>query len=343
MRVALLTSSTEPRGGVGPTLALAGALARAGAEVTVWTLGGADAAAPRPVDPGVRVRLVPFADRPGEDVGARTLRAVAALGSAFAAAGEDHDVVHAQDALSARAVPGCVRTVRTPGPGRGAEPADARALVVPVGVDAARFAAAGAPGGSAARGRWRARLGRYVLALGGVEPRGGTLDLVEAMATVALVRPDLTLVVAGGSPSDDGRARRAVLDARAEELEVYPLVLGPVPDHEVPGLVAAADVVVPASDAAGFGPAALEALAAGVPVVAPDLPVLREVLGDTVRFAAGPARLAAGLLAAGTPDPSRAAAGRVLAAGHSWDAVARAVLRAYRTPAAAAVRHSVGA
>ena len=29
---------------------------------------------------------------------------------------------------------------------------------------------------------WRARFGRYVLAVGGIEPRKGTLDLVEAMA-----------------------------------------------------------------------------------------------------------------------------------------------------------------
>ena len=38
MRIALLTYSTKPRGGVVHTLALAEALVRAGAEVDVWSL-----------------------------------------------------------------------------------------------------------------------------------------------------------------------------------------------------------------------------------------------------------------------------------------------------------------
>ncbi|MDX6343818.1 MAG: hypothetical protein QOH87_3956, partial [Trebonia sp.] len=39
MRVALLTYSTKPRGGVVHTLALAESLADMGVEVDVWTLG----------------------------------------------------------------------------------------------------------------------------------------------------------------------------------------------------------------------------------------------------------------------------------------------------------------
>ncbi len=374
MKIALLTYSTEPRGGVVHTLALAEALARAGAEVTVWCPGrGGDEGFSRPVDPAVRVRLVPFPDRPGEDVGARILRSISELGMAFATAGERYDVVHAQDCISANAVPDCVRTVHHLDTSTTAELAACHeraivtpralfcvsaavaaqvragwgreATVIPDGVDAARFAAAAGPGGSAARGRWRARLGRYVLAVGGIEPREGTLDLVEAMATVQLVRPELTLVVAGGETPFDHRAYRAVVDARAEELEVYPLVLGRVPHDELPGLVAAADVLACPSTGEGFGRAAMEAgmeaLAAGVPVVARDLPVLREVFGGAVGFAAGPAGLAAGLLAAGAPDPPRAAAGRALATRHSWDAAALAHLDRYRSLAGTGSRDPV--
>lgn len=51
VRISLLTYSTKPRGGVVHTLALAEALARAGAEVTVWTLArGGDQAFFRPID-----------------------------------------------------------------------------------------------------------------------------------------------------------------------------------------------------------------------------------------------------------------------------------------------------
>ena len=57
MRIALLSYSTKPRGGVVHTLALAEALAAAGADVTVWSLGrGGDTAFYRAVDP--RVTLV---------------------------------------------------------------------------------------------------------------------------------------------------------------------------------------------------------------------------------------------------------------------------------------------
>ena len=94
MRIALLTYSTKPRGGVVHTLALAEAMARAGHDVSVWSLGrGGDAAFFRPVDPAVTLRLVPFPDVPGEDVGARILRSIAVLGAAFQ--DEDYEVVHA--------------------------------------------------------------------------------------------------------------------------------------------------------------------------------------------------------------------------------------------------------
>ena len=69
MRVALLTYSTKPRGGVVHTLALAEALAAQGASVQVWTLGrGGDTGFYRPVDPGVALRVVPFPDVEGERV-----------------------------------------------------------------------------------------------------------------------------------------------------------------------------------------------------------------------------------------------------------------------------------
>ena len=372
MRVALMTSSTRPSGSVVHTLSLAEALARAGDDVTVWSLSrdGADAL-PRPVDPRVRIRLVPSPDLPGEDGGARDLRSIADLGTAFAAAGERYDVVHAQDRVSAAAVPGCVRTVHSVD--RSATPAAAtaqeqavpgpralfclsesvaaqvrahwgrEATVLPPGVDAARFAGAAAPEGAAARGRWRARLGRYVLAVGGVGPRAGTLDLVEAMATVRLVRPHLTLVITGDEASPDDRAYRAAVDAWAQDLEVYPLVLGPLPYDGLPGLVAGAEALVLPATEEGSVAAAMEALAAGVPVVARDLPALREVLGGAVHLARDARGIAAGLLAAADRDPRRIADGRALATRHSWDAAARAHRECYRSLAVRGARHPVGA
>ena len=110
MRIALLTYSTKPRGGVVHTLALAEALARQGADVTVWTLGRhGDAAFFRPVDPTVAVRVVPFAHVDDETVGERILRSIETMRAAFTP--EAYDIVHAQDCISANAVGRCVRTI----------------------------------------------------------------------------------------------------------------------------------------------------------------------------------------------------------------------------------------
>ena len=101
--------------------------------------------------------------------------------------------------------------------------------------------------------------------------------------------------------------------------------------------MAAADVFAFPSVKEGFGLAAMEALAAGVPVVTRDLPVLREVFGGAARFGADVAGLAAALGdALDRPDPALAAAGRALARRHTWAAAARRHLGLYRSLAAAA-------
>ncbi|MDT7656807.1 MAG: hypothetical protein QOF38_1522 [Pseudonocardiales bacterium] len=374
MRIALLTYSTKPRGGVVHTLALAEALVELGQDVEVWTLGrGGDAGFFRPVDPAVRVRLVPFEDRDGESMGPRIVRSIAELTTALRADGLTADVVHAQDCLSANAAlavrPDVLRTVHhidqfsTPElvachekalrePARhvcvsrsvAAELAAGwgiRATVIPNGVDADRFASAADPADPVAAGQragWRHKLGRYVLAVGGIEPRKGTADLVEAMALLRSRAPDVALVLAGGDTLFDYRGYRDDVLARAAELGVEPVLLGPVAHDELPALMAGADVFAFPSTKEGFGLAAMEALAAGVPVVLRDLPVLREVFGGTARFADGPETLADALAGALSETPphvaaverERALAGVALARRHTWSAAAEAHLRLYR-------------
>ena len=353
MRIALLSYSTRPRGGVVHTLALAEALAALDHDVTVWTLGrGGDSGFFRPVDPRVRLAIVPFPDVPGEGVGPRILRSIAVLRDAFMPA--SFDIVHAQDCISANAVDRCVRTVHhldqftTPELAACHERAIVRpyahicvsaavaaevragwgieATVIPNGVDAARFAAA------AGDLSWRDRLGPYLLAVGGIEPRKGSLDLLDAYALLRRDLSDLRLVIAGGETLFDYRDYRASWQARAESLGISPVVLGPVEHAVLPALVAGAEAFAFPSTKEGFGLAAMEALAARVPVVVRDLPVLREVFGAAVGYGTDPASLATALRQAiKQPDPGRADAGRALAAAHTWAAAARRHVEFYRS------------
>jgi len=353
MRIAQVTYSTKPRGGVVHTLALSEALARRGHEVTVWTLGrGGDQAFFRRVDPAVRIRVVPFEARDDESVGDRIARSIETMGAAFSQAREHerYDVVHAQDCISANAVGPCLRTIHhldeftTPELVRCHDDAVRRPLaricvsaavaadvehgwgltptVIPNGVDSARFVAAAGPSGDRDRARWRDRLGEYVLALGGIEPRKGSLDLVEAFASLQRRRPDVRLVFGGGETLFDYRDYRARVDARIAELGLDPVVLGVVDDDELPSLVAAAGALAFVSTKEGFGLAAMEALAAGVPVVARDLPVLREVFGPTVAYGSDHGSIEEALVAALDGSGPAAGPGRDLAASHSWDDVA---------------------
>src|SRR5262249_12709129 len=114
-------------------------------------------------------------------------------------------------------------------------------------------------------------------------------------------------------------------------------VLGPVPHDDLPSLVASAAAFAFPSTKEGFGLAAMEALAAGVPLVASDLPVLREVFGPAARFGADPPSLAAQLrVAMARPAPRRRAAGQTLAANRTWPAAAQAHLALYRSLASTA-------
>ena len=171
--------------------------------------------------------------------------------------------------------------------------------------------------------------GPVVLHVGSLHPRKGLATAVEALAALADRRATLVLV------GTDGPARPDV-ESAAERLGVRDRVhlVGPVDDATLAGWYARATVVVVPTRGEGFGLPVLEALARGVPVVASDLPVLREVAGDTASYVpVGDAEGMAGALGALVADPearaSAAAAGRRRARGFSWEATAVATRAGY--------------
>ncbi len=186
-----------------------------------------------------------------------------------------------------------------------------------IDVDVGRYAAAAfdVPGQAA----WRARIGgRYVLTTGGLAPETGSLDLVEAHAIVVheqAALSDVRLVMTGG----DAHAEVGHLSevaSRVAELGSAAVLLSSVPDDEFASLVAGAAAFgyLPTRDATCVS--ALEALAAGVPVVARDFPDVRAVLGDVVAYGDNVLSIADALVDVLT-DPPEPEPGVTLAASYA--------------------------
>lgn len=194
--------------------------------------------------------------------------------------------------------------------------------VTPLGVDAAWHRA------TAPSDAWRAAhgLGRdYILAVGTIEPRKNLAQLVAAYRRLVDTRPDTPpLVLAGGA------GWGAALDVHGipQDRLVMP---GHLPIDDLRSLVAGASVLVFPSLDEGFGLPPLEALACGVPVVASDLPVTREVLADHARFvSARDTDALADAIGAELDSPTGTAdARRAYAAGFTWRACAEKTYAAY--------------
>jgi phosphatidyl-myo-inositol alpha-mannosyltransferase len=206
----------------------------------------------------------------------------------------------------------------------GVEPS--RFVQVPNGVDAGRFLDAEPREDLMDRDR------TTLLFVGRLEPRKGLEPMIRAFVALCSQREDLRLLVVGDGPE---RARcEALVPERLRDTVTF---LGRVDHDDLPGCFAAADVYVsPALGGESFGIVLLEAMAAGLPVIASDIPGYRTVLREGVqgRFAppGDPARLAE-VVAEVTDDAAgrqrMAAAGRDTVGEYDWPAVATRVREVY--------------
>jgi glycosyltransferase involved in cell wall biosynthesis len=190
------------------------------------------------------------------------------------------------------------------------------------------------PADAAGRAETRAALaldGRTVIGFLGWFDRWDRLDLlVEVFAALHRGRPDAHLLLVGDGPvAADLRA-----DIGRRGLEGAVTITGAVARADVPRYLAAMDIgVLPSSNEFGSPIALFEMMAAGKPVVAPDVAPVRDVLADGETGLVVPRgdpdalRQALGRL---TADPSLrdrigTAARRRVAAAHTWSANARRI------------------
>jgi len=115
-----------------------------------------------------------------------------------------------------------------------------------------------------------------LLSVGRREHQKGQVHAVEAMGVIRTTHPSARLLIAGR----DGAAS-ARLEAVTEKLGLddHVVFLGHRPD--VADIMVASDVLVFPSLYEGFGGTLVEAMALGLPIVASDIPVMREVVAET--------------------------------------------------------------
>jgi glycogen(starch) synthase len=189
---------------------------------------------------------------------------------------------------------------------------------------------------SAARARYAGE-GPLVLFVGRLVYEKGVHDLLRAMPRLRRRHRGIRLVVAGVGPHDE----QLRAQARALRLGRSVEFAGFVPEPEMAALAAAADCAVVPSIYEPFGMVALEAAAAGTPLVVADVGGLRELVEHGVtglRFAAGDVAGLAAAVSALLSDEVLAhrmarAARAVLAEQYSWSRIAGRTVDCYQAAA----------
>jgi glycosyltransferase-like protein len=369
--VGLFTYSSLPRGSVVHTAHLADALCDLGWDVTVYALDKDGRGFFRPLR--AKLKLIRAAPAPPTTRGLVALRA-REVADFLVAAPYIHDIHHAQDCLSASGLLEArargvhmhlARTVhhveRFHDPDlnacqkRSIRQADLRftvsdmsrrdieasfgvaAVVVGNGVDAARFRTVD----TARVAAWRERLvgpGPIVLAVGGVEARKNTLAVLLAFVRLHEHHPAARLCIVGGATVLDHGVYRAAFDACLARLPAAArtavVELGVVAEADMPALFRLADVLAAPSLHEGFGLVALEALAAGLPLVASARPPFDEFLDPSCAVLVDPLSvddIAAGLRRALASADRLARAGRRHARAYAWSRVAARHVAHYET------------
>lgn len=374
LRIAILTHSTNPRGGVVHALELGDALARLGHEAVVHAPAAAGTGFFR--DTLCGALAVPASPVEADMTGMVETRIADYLRHFADSSHRRFDVFHAQDGISGNALAtlrsrGLIRrfartvhhidAFRDPHlaalQDRAIRSADAifvvsrlwrdhlrdrfarASTIVGNGVDMTRFSPQPDGREDGLRQRWGLTAGPLFLAVGGIEERKNTINILNAFAQVRQMEPAARLVIAGGVSVLDHRdyqARFAAAHASSRLPAGAVIVTGAVAQADMPALYRIADTLVFPSVKEGFGLVAIEAMASGLPVVTAKIPPFTEHFGeqDVVWCAPQAVSSIADAMLASLQEPLRRrliACGRAVAAHHDWRRTAAAHLCVYRT------------
>lgn len=214
-----------------------------------------------------------------------------------------------------------------------------RVSVIPNGADATGWDAADGHADFEAARLLGPKRPIELLHVGSTIPRKRLDVLLGVVAAVRRARPDARLVRVGGPFTAEQRIRVRELNI-ADATVVLPFV----DRSTLAAVYRRAAVALLPSEREGFGLPLVEALACGTPVVASDIPVLREVgadaaeycpVGDIDAWSGAVLRLLAERETAPERWQARKARGVARAAQFSWSTYATAVAAVYRAVAAA--------
>ncbi len=166
--------------------------------------------------------------------------------------------------------------------------------------------------------------GMRILFLSHLEERKGIFTLIEAFQRVVRVFPDASLLVAGEGSAYELVREQIMSSPACERISLF----GRTQPNEVPALLAASDVFCQPSRGEPFGISALEAMAAGLPVIGTDAGGLRYLLGGDRRVLVpvdDPRALADGLISVLADKDLAASLGKAnrirVQREYAWDAI----------------------
>jgi len=224
---------------------------------------------------------------------------------------------------------------------------ECQAHVVPNGVSLDRYSADSSARDASLRAELRLGGGPVYLAIGGVEGRKNTINILRGFKQVLATCPDAQLVIAGGASLLDHSAYHRAFEVELAESGVADRVIrtGPVADADMPALYRIADALVFPSVKEGFGLVVLEALASETPVVVSRIAPFTEYLTDADCSFADPydsISIGAAMIRA-LSEVARAAAVQArlgVAARMGWDVSATRQLSLYEVALGLELQHA---